>query len=211
MAEQTFIKINAVYEPGGLNITTTNISASGGRIILMGDDFGLIPHQTMVDVVGYLEDGIVFMKGKVTLSTRSQLNLEILKSEGKQERRNYLKVKVFMNAKLVRAFSLGKRRKPYVFNDQIQTRDLSLGGVAFFSNRTLFRKQRIEIDLNVLKPGFIAQAEVLRRERGVFRGGYRYKYGCRFLDISGEEERVLCEFVFKTQIETRKKLTHHDD
>jgi hypothetical protein len=211
LADNSFIKISAFFEEEDVSVTSATISTTGGKIILMGEDFGLIPHQKIVEVVGYLEDGIVFMKGKVTLSTRSQLNIEILKSDGKQERRSYLKVKVFMNAKLVRAFSLGRRRKPYVFNDQIQTRDLSLGGVAFYSNRTLFRKQRIEIDLNILKPGFIAQAEVLRRERGTFRGGYRFKYGCRFMNISGEEERVLCEFVFRTQIETRKKHAYQDD
>ena len=211
MADNSFKKISILNEGDKVTVTSTNISAVSGRIILMGEDFNLIPHHTIVEVVGYLEDGIVFMKGQVTLSTRSQLNVEILKSDGKQERRSYLKVRVFMNAKLVRAFSLGRRRKPYVFNDQIQTRDLSLGGVAFYSNRTLFRKQRIEIDLNMLKPGFIAKAEVLRREKGTFRGGFRYKYGCRFLDMSGEEERVLCEFVFRTQIETHRKHSYLED
>jgi uncharacterized protein (UPF0248 family) len=211
LADNSFKKISIFNEEDKVTVTSTNISAVSGRIILMGEDFSLIPHHTIVEVVGYLEDGIVFMKGQVTLSTKSQLNIEILKSDGKQERRSYLKVRVFMNAKLVRAFSLGRRRKPYVFNDQIQTRDLSLGGVAFYSNKTLFRKQRIEIDLNMLKPGFIAKAEVLRREKGTFRGGYRYKYGCRFLDMSGEEERVLCEFVFRTQIETHRKHSYLED
>jgi hypothetical protein len=183
----------------------------GNRIILLGEDFGLFPHKSIVEVVGYLQDGIVFMNAQVTLSTGTQLNFDIINTDSKQERRSYLKVKVYMNSKLLRAFSLGKKGKPYAVNEPILTRDISLGGVAFYSNRTLFKRQKVELDFNILKPGFIAKAEVLRKERGPFRGGYRFKYGCRLLTISGEEERVLCEFVFRTQIENHRKLTRQDD
>lgn len=211
MADNSYIKMNVFYAEEEVTITSSSINTMGDRIILMGDDFGLIPHQSVVEVVGYLQDGIVFMNAKVTLSTSSQLNFEILKADGKQERRSYLKVKVYMHTKLLRAYSLGRNKKGYAINEAIQTRDLSLGGIAFYSNRTLFRRQKVEIDFNILKPGFIAHAEVLRKERGPYRGGFRFKYGCRFLDISGEEERVLCEFVFRTQIENHRKLMHEED
>ncbi len=211
MAQNSFIKMNVYYAEEEVTVSSSNINAMGDRIILMGEDFGLIPHQSVVEVVGYLQDGIVFMNAKVTLSTSSQLNFDIIKTDGKQERRSYLKVKVYMHSKILRAFSLGKSAKPYAINESIQTRDISLGGVAFYSNRVLFKRQKIELDFNMLRPGFIAQAEVLRKERGPFRGGYRFKYGCRFLNISGEEERVLCEFVFRTQIENHRKLMRQDD
>lgn len=203
--------MSVYYSEGEVTISSSNINAMGERIILMGEDFGLIPHQSVVDVVGYLQDGIVLMNARVTLSTTSQLNFDILKTDGKQERRSYLKVKIQMNTKVVRAFSLGKSAKPYTINETVPTRDISLGGIAFYSNKILFKKQKLELDFNMLRPGFIAQAEVLRKERGPFRGGYRFKYGCRFLDISGEEERVLCEFVFRTQITNHRKLTHQDE
>ena len=211
MADNSYIKMSVFYAAEEVTITSSNINNMGDRIILMGDDFGLIPHQSLVEAVGYLQDGIVFMKAKVTLSTNSQLNFGILKAEGKQERRSYLKVKIHLSAKLLRAYSLGKIKKTYAINEAIQTRDLSLGGIGFYSNRTLLKGQKLEIDFNLLKPGFIAQAQVLRRERGPFRGGYRFKYGCRFQDISGEEERVLCEFVFRTQIENHRKFIHQED
>ena len=200
--------MNVHYAEEEVTITSSSISAEGGRIIMMGDDFGLIPHRSVVEAIGYLEDGIVFIKAKVTLSTDSQLNLEVINTESKQERRNFLKVKIYMATRVVRAFSLGKSKKPYLVNERIMTRDISLGGIAFYSNMRFFKKQRIELDFNILKPGFIAEAEVLRREPGPFRGGYRFKYGCCFLNINGEEERVLCEFVFKTQLENHKKTMH---
>lgn len=211
MDGRTYIKIDVYYAEEEVTVSSGNITAQDERVTLLGEDFGLIPHKSIVEVVGYLQDGIVYMNAEVTLSTESQLNLIIHKTLDKQERRNYLKVKVFMNTKLVRGFSLGRNKKAFTINTPIQTRDISLGGIGFYSSRVLFKMQRIEIDLNMLKPGFIAQAEVLRKERGPFRGGYRFKYGCRFMNISGEEERVLCEFVFRTQIENHRKLMNHDD
>lgn len=211
MAQNSYIKISVYHAEGKVTISSSNLNVMGDRIILMGENFGLIPHQSVVEGIGYLQDGIVFMNAKVTLSTESQLNLEILKTDNKQERRNYLKVKVYLNSRLIRAFSVGKSKKSYMISESIQTRDISLGGIAFYSNRTLLKRQKIALDLNMLKPGFIAMAEVLRRDKGPFRGGFRYKYGCRFLNITGEEERVLCEFVFRTQIENHRKLTYKDE
>ena len=211
MADNTYIKMNVFYAEEEVMVSSGNINIMGSRVMLMGEDFGLIPHRSVVEVVGYLQDGIVCMNGRVTLSTTSQLNFEIIKTDSKQERRSFLKVKVYMNSRLLRAFSLGRRGRGYSLNEPIMTRDISLGGVAFYSNSVLFKKQKAELDFNILKPGFIAQTEILRKERGPFRGGYRFKYGCRFLNITGEEERVLCEFVFRTQIENHRKLTHHDD
>lgn len=209
--QNSFIKMNVYYAEERITVSSTNINAEGDRVILRGEDFGLIPHQSAVEVAGYLQDGVVLMHARVTLSTASQLNFDIIKTDDKQERRSYLKVKVYLNSHLVRAFSLGKSAKSYMINEPIQTRDISLGGVAFYSNSTLFKRQKVVLDFNMLKPGFLATAEVLRKERGPFRRGYRYKYGCRFLNVNGEEERVLCEFVFRTQIETHKKLTHQDE
>jgi c-di-GMP-binding flagellar brake protein YcgR len=160
----------------------------------------------VVDVIGYLQDGVVLMSGKLTLSTPNQVNFNIIKTDGKQERRSYLKVKIQLRTKLLKAFSLGRSEKSYAVNETIQTRDLSLGGVGFYSNSIFFRKQKISIDFNCLKPGFIAKAEILRKERGPFKNGYRFKYGCRFLNIGSEEERVLCEFVFRTQLENHRRL-----
>lgn len=203
--------MDVFYAEEEVTVSSGNISITGNKVMLMGDDFGLIPHQSIVEAIGYLQDGIVYMNAKVTLSTTSQLNLEIVKTDNKQERRSFLKVRVFMNSRLLKGFSLGRSGKGYLINEPIMTRDISLGGIAFYSNSVLFKKQKVELDFNILKPGFIAQAEILRKERGPFRGGYRFKYGCRFLNISGEEERVLCEFVFRTQIENHRKLTHLDD
>jgi hypothetical protein len=153
------------------------------------------------------------IEGEVALSTEYQLNIIIKNMSGKQERRSFLKVKTGVNVALLRAFSLGKRCRAYRINETIYTKDLSLGGISFYSNRVLFKKQQIEIDFSPVIPNFKARAEVLRKERGSFlhkiRGAfkrYRYIYACRLLNVSGEEERALCQYVFRTQLENRRKL-----
>lgn len=176
------------------------IRLEGNRITAKGRNLKLLPHQSIVDVVGYSDDGLVFMKAHVTLSNESQINLEIIGME-KHDRRQYLKVRSYLDTKVIRALSLGKRKKSYLINEHIKTRDLSLGGIAFYANNVYLLNQKIELDLGNIKPGFKVMAKVLRRQNGLYPGGYRYKYACSLIDVEGHKERILCEFVFKTQLE----------
>mgnify|MGYP000848882241 CR=1 FL=1 len=210
MSEHSYIKIDVIFEKN-ITVSSDHPSATGGRIILKGEDFALLPHKAEVEIVGYLPDGIVLMTGKVTVSTRSQLNVNVTKTDEKLERRSCLKVRTKMALLLRRAYSLGKRHIAYTVDQPILTRDLSIGGIGFYSNSVLFESQRIEIDLSVLKPDLLVEAVVLRKERGFYRGGFRYKYGCHFLNVSGEKERVLCEFVLQTQLKNYNKLHDNKD
>ena len=211
MADNSFIKMSVFFAEDQITVSSGMIRSQGDKFIMMGEDFDLIPHQSAVDVVGYRQDGIVFMSGRVTLSTKSQINFDIVRLADKQERRMYLKVKVHLKTRLLRAFSMGRSRRSYAINEMIQVRDLSIGGIGFYSSSVFLKKQKVTINFNELKPGFTAVAEILRRETGPFRGGYRFKYGCRLLNISGEEERVLCEYVFRTQLKNRQQLLLHQE
>lgn len=203
---QNFKKIDVFYEEQGIQISSVAVSSMDNRITLMGDQFQLIAHQTLVDVIGYLEDGIVLMTGKVTLSTASQLNLDVESIDEKQERRKYLKVKTNFKTRLIKAHALGKRNKSILVNENVEIRDLSLGGACIYSNKTFFKKQRLYLDFSHLKPGFIAEAIVLRREKESYKIGFRYRYGCQFQNLGNEEQRILCEYVFKIQIQNHKRL-----
>lgn len=209
------MRVDAVYADGetAIAISSEKVTYMEGKLTLQGRDFTIIPHGSAVECVGYLWDGFVKIKGEVAISTESQLNIVIKDMSGKQERRSFLKVRTGVNVVLTRAFSLGRRCKPYRINETILTKDLSLGGVSFYSNRILFKKQQIEIDFSAVIPDLKVRAEVLRKERGSFlhkvRGAfkrYRYIYACRLLKVSGEAERALCAYVLRTQLENRKKL-----
>lgn len=206
MAGNTYIKMDVLNDDKEVILSSANVVAESDRLILKGADFKIIPQKTKVSIVGYLKDGLVLMDAAVTVSTSNQLNLNMVKTYTKQERRNFLKVTASVEGRLFRAFSMGRRKRPYMLNAPILTRDMSLGGIAFYCDKTLLKKQIVEIKLDQIKPGFVALAEVLRREKGFYRGGYYKKYACRLWKLSGEAERTLCEFVFRTQLENIGKL-----
>ena len=203
--KETYKKIDIFSEERGIIISSQNITTEGNRITLFGEDFELLPHKSTMEVIGYFEDGVVLMHGLVTLSTSSQLNLTILSTDVKRERRNYLKVKTKQKVNIRRIFALGKSRKSMSVNDTVITRDISLGGICFFSNRTYFVGQRLIFDFNFLKTHFVAEATILRKERQKFRTDYRFKYACKFVELNGEYQRVLCEYVYKVQLEEHRK------
>ncbi len=211
MPGNDFIKINVLYAEGQTTVTSGMIKFQDDKFTLLGEGFDLIPHRVVVDVVGYREDGVQFMSGLVSLSTKSQLNFEIIKSDARKERRMYLKEKVQLDSMILRAFYKGKSGRSYAVGEKIVIRDLSLGGVGFYSNKVLLKKQKITMDFSGIKPKFTVEAEVLRREDGPLPGDYRFKYGCRFLNVSGEEERVLCEFVLRAQLKKRRKLPEQEE
>ncbi|HWQ77401.1 MAG TPA: PilZ domain-containing protein [Anaerovoracaceae bacterium] len=215
MKEHSFIRVDVIYtdEEAPAAISSEKCGFIDGKLILKGRNFSQMPHGAAVEAVGYFSDGFVMIEGEVALSTESQLNIIVKKMGDKQERRSFLKVKTSIYTILSKAYSLGRSGRAYRINETILTKDLSLGGISFYSNRVLFKKQKIEIDFSSVLPGFKAEAEVLRKVRGSFlhkiKGAfkrYRYIYACRFRKISGEEERALCEFVFRTQLENRRIL-----
>lgn len=199
-------KINVFDGDGSVAASAENVSIKENRIILLGDDFRLMPHNTVVSVIAYNDDGILPIEAKITLSTSSQMNLDIVDLAHKTERRTYLKVRTNRKADLLRMYSLGKRGIALNIDEEVTLRDISVGGMCFYSNRVFFKNQRILIRLNDVKQDFICEALILRRQKGKFTEKYRNKYGCRFLGLNNEQQRALCEFVFKIQIENHKKM-----
>jgi hypothetical protein len=212
---QKFVKVNVFFqglvEEDSVAISSMSVSANQDRIILSGENFGLIPHHSTVDAVGYFEDGLVIMTAIVSLSTEAQLNLDVIKTDSKQNRRKYIRVRLRKQTKLIKAYSLGEIKRSYQIDELIETRDVNLGGIGFYSNRRLLHKQRIKMDLGFLKSGLQVEAEILRTEKGSFGSGYKYKYGCLFKMRNSEEERMICEYVFRIQIDNHRRLAQMVD
>ncbi len=212
---QKFVKVNVFYqailEEDSVAISSNTVSTNEDRIILQGEGFGLIPHNSPVDAVGYFEGGLVIMSATVSLSTEGQINLDVIKTDSSQNRRKYIRVRFRKHTKLVKAYSLGKIKKSYRIDELIETRDVNLGGLGFYSNRRLLKKQRIKLDFGFLKAGLQVEAEILRIEKEPFGSVYKYKYGCIFKIKNNEEERMICEYVFRIQIETHRRLSQVND
>ena len=100
--------------------------------------------------------------------------------------------------------------KKILDSEKVRLRDISVGGICFFSDRVFLAKQRIYLDLHGIKEGLNVQAQVLRKQRENRRYSYRYRYGCRFIGLSNLNQRIICEYVFKKELENYRKEQEKD-
>ncbi|MGI6731884.1 MAG: PilZ domain-containing protein [Anaerovoracaceae bacterium] len=203
--EIEYKKIAILDENQEVMVQSLNISHDDGRITLFGKDFRLLDHQKVVEAIGYSDQGVSPIKGKITLSTENQLNLEILHIGEQKERRNYLKVRADINGILLKARALGKSTKSFNFNSPIRVRDISLGGIGFYSNHRLLKGQKVVFRLDEISKGLTVEGEILRIKKEDYKRGYGFRYGCRFFPMNHKNEQLLCEYIFKKEIEIYRK------
>ena len=51
------------------------------------------------------------------------------------------------------------------------------------------------------------EAVIIRKEFERERKSYRYRYGCKFENLTNKQQEVICEYVFKVELENYRK-TH---
>lgn len=205
-----FKKVDVIDRDEKLLASSEEVSFSDNRITLHGYDFPVIDHDTRVKILGYFEDGIMPVNGKITLSIETQMNLEIIKSDGKHDRRAYLKVQTDMKAAIKRTYSTGSRGKCLLVNDKVEVRDISAGGICFYSDKIYFVRQKLEISLYELRKDLLVKAVILRKHREYYKPGYRYRYGCEFIEVNNVQQRVIFEYVFKIQLADHHKELEKD-
>lgn len=202
---QNYIKVDLYSVDQEIILSTKNCSVEGNRVMLKGIDLPKIEHRTLIRAIGYLRDGIVIMEGMVTISTDLQINLEILDLSETEERRQNIKVKAEFKSKIIKAYRNRISKREMIVDDVIQTRDVSVGGICFYSNRRFFRNQTIFFEFNQGTRPFAAEAIVLRKETDHGNLEYQYKYGCRLINLTESQQQRICEYVFKIEIENYKK------
>jgi hypothetical protein len=214
--EKGLVKVDVSKLDEGIHVSSENVVMRGSRLILRGRNLREIPHQTQVDIIAYFENGVQFMWGTVTLSIPTQLNVEILSVSGKrEERRRNLKVRTSFDARVAAMYSLGDKRRRMSMDVDVRVRDLSLGGAGFFCDHPFFRRQVLLLDMGFLRKGLIVTFQILRKDRIVGEAGengivipmidYRFRYGGRILRVNAEQERIICEYVFKVQISEHQR------
>ena len=86
----------------------------------------------------------------------------------------------------------------------VETNDLSCGGVAFFCDRELAEREQVEIVIPVTSEPLVLTGEILRkrpteREDCVL-------YAAKFIDMCNDEETLVREAVFNLQLSARPRL-----
>lgn len=209
MKNSDYKKIEVVNSENETIAASTEFSIIDNRIILHGEDFPLLDHNSAVKVIAFSKDGIVSMDGIVTMSIRKQMNINVVEFREKKERRSYLKVRIDAKAIVRKAF-MGRSGRGFIVNEEIKLRDISVGGICFFSDKVFFVNQRLYIELHEIREGLILKAVVLRKKRESYTTGYRYRYACRFAALNNAEETILCEYVFKMELENYQKELEKD-
>ena len=93
MKNSDYKKIEVVNSENETRAASTEFSIIDNRIILHGEDFPLLDHNSAVKVIAFSKDGIVSMDGIVTMSIRKQMNIYVVEFREMKERRSYLKVR----------------------------------------------------------------------------------------------------------------------
>lgn len=87
---------------------------------------------------------------------------------------------------------------------QIESNDLSAGGVAFFTDHSLQVGEQLEIVVPVTSQPLVLRCEVLRM-RPTERSDILY--AAKFVDLCNDEETLLREAVFNLQLRGRPKTS----
>lgn len=208
-ADFEYKKIEVRHPESDITIVSNDYNIIGNRVILHGHDFSLVDRNSVVKLIGYRDDGIVQMEGVATLSIKKQINVDVEKFGQISDRRDYLKVRTNIEAAIIKAYMANRKGKVFHVDDKIRLRDISIGGICFFSDKVYFIGHRLYIDLNNIAADLIVEAVVLRKRREE-TGNYKYRYACRFVDLDMAKEREICEYAFKRELINHEKELEKD-
>ncbi len=207
---ETFNKVDIYDNEQKIILSSNQVTIYENRISLFGNFPVLLSHGMWVDATGFLDDGFISFSGRVSLSVETQINLTEIKMGQKMDRRNFLKVKVPFEGVLLMGYEMVNGKKTLLTDEEIKIRDISVGGVGFYFNKSLIKKKKILLRLDSVREDFIAEAIVLRKEK-IRHENHKFRYGCRFLSLDNIQQSILCKYVFRTQLESRKKVYGFDD
>lgn len=91
---------------------------------------------------------------------------------------------------------------------EIESNDLSAGGIAFFTDDSLRIGEQLEIVIPVTSQPLVVRGQVLRMRR-TEQAAVPLMYACKFLDLCNDEESMLRESVFNLQLRGRPKPSGH--
>ncbi len=203
-------KIGLVHPDSGIIITSTDINVIGNRIILHGIGFPLLDRNTDVDITGYCDEGLIEMQGTITLSIGKQVNINVNTVEGINDRRTYLKVRCDAEATILSAYMKNRGGKIFFREDRIILRDISAGGLCFFSDKIYFIKHKLLIELHGVAEDLKVNAIILRKQKEYRVPGFRYRYACKFVGLNRVDERKIFEYTFRKELENHQKMQDLD-
>lgn len=143
-------------------------------------------------------------EGTLERSRGEQIQLRVRKTaaNGNDMRKN-LRVPVRFNSFIYPLTGGWKGRR------EVESNDLSCGGIAFFTDCSLQIGEQIEIVIPVTSEPLVVRCELLRL-RPTERVSH-VMYAAKFVDLCNDEETLLREAVFNLQLSGRPKPVQQPD
>ena len=147
-------------------------------------------------------DALPSYEGTIVRSRNDMIQLEVTRlEEDAGDMRKNLRVLVSFKSLIYPLTGAWKGRRPIV------SRDLSCGGVAFFTDHSLRVGERLELVIPVTSQPLVVCCEVLRIRPE--QASVPLMYAAKFVDMCHDEEIMLREAVFNLQLRGRAKPAEH--
>jgi len=136
-------------------------------------------------------------EGTIVRSRNDMIQLEVVKlNRDTGDLRKNLRVEVRFKSFIYPVTGYWRGRR------EVESHDLSAGGVAFFTKLGLNIGERLEIVIPVTAQPLVVQCELLRTRPAEHAG---ILYAAKFVDLCNDEETILRESVFNLQLRGRPK------
>ena len=140
-------------------------------------------------------------QGIIVRSRNDMIQLEITKMEhDSNDMRKNLRVLVRFKSLIYPLTGRWKGRR------EIESHDLSCGGIAFFTEHSLQVGEQLEVVVPVTTEPLVVRCQVLRM-RPTQDAAIPIMYAAKFVDLCNDEETLLRESVFNLQLRGRPKTS----
>lgn len=157
-------------------------------LVLDGKAESVAQHE-IVQLVG-LAEGTEALLGRITRRREDRVLLERLQRLDESARQN-LRIPVAFDSFVYPVTGAWKGRC------DVQSYDLSCGGIAFYCSAPLEIRERVEIVIPITTSPLIVQCEILRKSAS---DQDRPLYAAKFVELCNDEESLLQEAVFNVQL-----------
>ena len=175
----------------------TNDSGQMWQLMVLDDKIDLVLEHKQFKLMT-MTDASPSYEGTLVRNRHDMILLEVRKTatNGNDMRKN-LRVVVHVNSFIYPVNGDWRGRR------NIETNDLSCGGIAFFCDRELYIGERFEVVIPVTSEPLVVQGEILR-QRPTEREGTTM-YAAKFIELCNDEETLLREAVFNLQLSGRHR------
>lgn len=156
-----------------------------------------------VQLLCFTEKGVQSITASTSFITQNvQANFRVIERGEVNERRNNVKVPVALSGQIIGHYE-DALYKPLRIPLRVSIRNLSVGGMMFFTNDPLTVNDKYKLNFEVERLSIDVDFTIIRQDVTDLEN--TYVYGARFGTMSDEVDAHLCNYIYRIQIEEHRK------